>query len=99
MLSANSDSITLRRVLFLLLIGSLLFAALSLVPTIVYAFDSGGGISPEEICSNYDCTPQGGGCEYQGQHGFWEHCCYTPFPYMCQYCPSPCCWDQCNWWD
>ena len=86
----------LTGVLVVMLMTSLLLAVGTFAP--IVAAGGGGGIEPEEICSNFDCWPEGGGCQYWGQYGYWETCCYTPFPQMCQYCPSPCCWTQCHWW-
>ena len=84
--------------LAVMMVASLVLVVAVFTPVVALASGGQDDIGTEEICSNSSCWPEGGYCQYQGQHGFWETCCYTPFPQMCQYCPSPCCWRQCHWW-
>ncbi len=89
----------LTGILVVMLVTSFLLAVGAFAPIVASASGGGGGgIESEEICSNYDCYNTGEHCEYQGQWGTWYHCCWVPFPAMCDRCPSPCCWDECHWW-
>lgn len=87
-----------RGMLAVMLVVSFLLAVVTLAPIAASASGGGGDPQPEDTCSNYDCYNTGKYCEYNGQIGYIEHCCYQPWPDICDYCPSPCCWDQCHWW-
>lgn len=88
----------LTGILVVMLVASLLLAVGTFAPVVASASGGGkDGIEPEEICSYFMCITDYTPCEWQGHQGYWEYCCYFPYPQMCQYC-DPCCWWQCHWW-
>lgn len=88
----------LTGILAVMLAASFLLAVGVFAPIVASASGGeGGGIEPEETCSYFICSTDYNPCEWNGHQGYWELCCYAPYPQMCPYC-DPCCWWQCHWW-
>jgi len=89
----------LTGILAVMLVASFLLVVGAFAPVIAFASGGGGGgIDPDEICSNFFCDWTGQYCEWQGHQGYEEICFYIPYPEMCPRCPPPCEWTQYHWW-